>query len=62
MYASRRENPYKYFKTCNIFCNKENIKNISMGMSNDYIDAIVCGSTIVRIGSLIFAERETPLS
>jgi pyridoxal phosphate enzyme (YggS family) len=29
-------------------------KELSMGMSNDYIEAIQCGSTCVRIGSAIF--------
>jgi len=28
-----------------------------MGMSNDYIYAIECGSTFVRIGSSIFGPR-----
>jgi pyridoxal phosphate enzyme (YggS family) len=32
-------------------------KEISMGMSGDYKTAINSGSTIVRIGSLIFGER-----
>ena len=31
---------------------------ISMGMSGDYKIAVDCGSTIVRIGSTIFGERE----
>ncbi len=30
---------------------------ISMGMSNDYLEAIELGSTIVRIGTSIFGER-----
>ena len=30
-----------------------------MGMSNDYKEAIICGATNVRIGSLIFGERES---
>jgi len=34
-----------------------NIENLSMGMSEDYLDAIACGSTYVRIGSKIFGER-----
>lgn len=32
-------------------------KIISMGMSGDYQIAIACGSTLVRIGSSIFGER-----
>lgn len=33
------------------------ITQLSMGMSNDYQIAISCGSTMVRIGSLIFGNR-----
>jgi hypothetical protein len=32
-------------------------KIISMGMSGDYKIAIDCGSTMVRVGSSIFGER-----
>jgi len=32
-------------------------REISMGMSGDYREAIAAGSTMVRIGSLIFGER-----
>ena len=30
---------------------------LSMGMSDDYPTAVAMGSTIVRIGSMIFGER-----
>lgn len=30
---------------------------LSMGMSNDYLQAIDCGATIIRIGSKIFGKR-----
>ncbi|KAK3605117.1 hypothetical protein CHS0354_000785 [Potamilus streckersoni] len=30
---------------------------LSMGMTNDFEDAILCGSTMVRIGSALFGER-----
>lgn len=33
------------------------LKEISMGMSGDYKIAVDCGSTMVRIGSSIFGER-----
>jgi pyridoxal phosphate enzyme (YggS family) len=39
------------------FSDAEAFKEISMGMSGDYKLAIEAGSTIVRIGSLIFGER-----
>ena len=41
----------KYFPNEDSFC------EISMGMSGDYKIAIAQGSTMVRIGSLIFGER-----
>eukprot|EP00111_Clytia_hemisphaerica_P003099 TCONS_00008790-protein len=36
---------------------KEDIK-LSMGMSNDYQQAILAGATTVRVGSTIFGQRE----
>lgn len=33
------------------------MKTLSMGMSGDYKLAVDCGSTMVRIGSIIFGER-----
>ena len=35
----------------------ENFNILSMGMSDDYPLAIECGSTMVRVGSSIFGER-----
>ncbi len=40
------------------FQKDENFRELSMGMSGDYKIAIEEGSTIVRIGSLIFGQRE----
>ena len=34
-----------------------NLKEISMGMSNNFLDAIKFKSTFVRIGTKIFGER-----
>jgi pyridoxal phosphate enzyme (YggS family) len=39
------------------FQDKETFKEISMGMSGDYNIAIEEGSTMIRVGSLIFGER-----
>ena len=39
------------------FSDKEYFKEISMGMSGDYEIAVEEGSTMVRIGTLIFGER-----
>ena len=33
------------------------LKNLSMGMSSDYLDAIDFGATFIRIGSKIFGNR-----
>jgi PLP dependent protein len=41
----------------NFFTSDDHFREISMGMSGDYEIAIEEGSTIVRIGSLIFGER-----
>ena len=42
------------------FSTEEHFQHISMGMSNDYKIAIEEGSTMIRVGSLIFGEREKP--
>lgn len=39
------------------FTNNSDFKEISMGMSGDYVLAVEEGSTMVRIGSTIFGER-----
>lgn len=41
------------------FKNIDYFKEISMGMSHDYKIAIEQGSTMVRVGSTIFGQRET---
>jgi len=40
------------------FPNDAHFKEISMGMSDDYPLAVQAGSTLVRIGSLIFGNRQ----
>lgn len=44
-----------------LFANHQEFKEISMGMSSDYRIAIEEGSTMVRIGSDIFGERNYKL-
>ncbi|MEY4876428.1 MAG: hypothetical protein RL708_1577 [Bacteroidota bacterium] len=39
------------------FSSSNEYKEISMGMSSDYKLAVKCGSTMVRIGSLLFGSR-----
>ena len=49
--------PIPYFKKLNLIGKKNNLKDLSMGMSQDYLQAINFGATYVRIGSIIFGER-----
>jgi len=37
--------------------NSLGLKDLSMGMSNDYLEAANCGASFLRIGSKIFGER-----
>ena len=39
------------------FINEKTFCELSMGMSHDYHEAIAAGSTLVRVGSKIFGER-----
>jgi uncharacterized pyridoxal phosphate-containing UPF0001 family protein len=48
--------PTKYFLELKKLVEINNLQEISMGMSNDFEKAIVCGATFVRIGSAIFNE------
>ena len=34
------------------------VKILSMGMSGDFVDAIRCGSTMIRVGTAIFGARD----
>ena len=34
------------------------VECLSMGMSDDFEDAIACGSTMIRIGTAIFGARD----
>ena len=55
----KNKNSKKYF--IDLFKLNKSLKldQISMGMSADYLDAIECGSTFIRIGSAIFGDRVT---
>ena len=49
--------PVPFFKQLKLIGVKNNLKDLSMGMSQDYLEAIEFGATYVRIGSSIFGER-----
>ena len=50
-------NSSNYFETLRLLAKKNNLAQLSMGMSGDYVEAIKCGSTFLRVGSKIFGER-----
>ena len=47
----------KYFKSTEEINNSFALNELSMGMSADYLEAIKCSATFVRIGSSIFGSR-----
>lgn len=51
------DDPIKHFKLLSDIAKNNNLKNLSMGMSNDYLAALSCGANYLRIGSAIFGER-----
>ena len=52
------ELPDKHFQTLQSLAMNNNIKNLSMGMSNDYHIALKYGSTQIRVGTAIFGVRD----
>jgi len=46
-----------YFTEMNKISNFYNFKELSMGMSSDYLDAVKEKATFLRIGSSIFGQR-----
>tara|TARA_B100000795_G_scaffold252783_1_gene222560 strand:- start:43 stop:699 length:657 start_codon:yes stop_codon:yes gene_type:complete len=51
-------NPEKYFSAINKINQELNFRDLSMGMSGDYIEAVKNNATYVRIGSKIFGDRD----
>ena len=51
------DNTINYFIKMKNLAKKINVKELSMGMSNDYLDAAESGASFLRIGSKIFGER-----
>ena len=50
-------NSQEYFKILKNTAEKLNLKDLSMGMSSDFEQAIVNGSTYLRLGTIILGER-----
>ena len=53
---SSREN-FALFKQCRSLANSLSLKECSMGMSNDWEEAVEAGSTWLRLGSLLFGDK-----
>ena len=51
------KNPEKHFKKISELNKQFNFEHLSIGMSNDYLQAIKYGASHVRIGSAIFGSR-----
>lgn len=47
-----------YFKRLQSLAKDNDLSELSMGMSSDYLKAVEFGSSFIRIGSLIFGERK----
>ena len=47
----------RFFQILKQTSEKLNLKDLSMGMSSDYEQAILSGSTYLRLGTIIFGER-----
>ena len=53
------EDSENYFKILKSESQNLNLKDLSMGMSTDYLKAILYGSTYLRIGTGIFGLRKS---
>ena len=51
------EEPTKHFKILKDLSIQLNLNELSMGMSNDYVEASKNGSSYIRVGSKIFGSR-----
>ncbi len=51
------EDPIPFFKKMQNLSESLKLKEISMGMSNDYMDALKFKATYIRVGSKIFGNR-----
>ena len=51
------QNPTPFFQELNKLNKSLNLKELSMGMSSDYTEAVQNSSTYLRIGSAIFGQR-----
>ena len=55
----QEEDSSMHFVLLKKIADRNNLLELSMGMSSDYKDAIKFGATSIRVGSLFFGNRET---
>ncbi len=53
-----REQNLSLFKELKILANSRGLKELSMGMTHDYKEAIEAGATMIRVGTAIFGARD----
>lgn len=56
------ENATHAFKKLSALAKRHNLGTLSMGMSGDWQEAVAAGSTMIRIGTAIFGERDYTVS
>ena len=54
-----KEDPTSHFLLLKEIATQNNLKNLSMGMSDDYKIAILNGATHIRVGTALFGSRNT---
>ena len=52
------EAPETHFRLLKKLADENGLLELSMGMSSDYMAAINCGATFVRVGTAIFGLRQ----
>ena len=51
------EDPKKHFEIIKNLCDKLGLKELSIGMSSDYLDALEFNPTYIRLGTILFGKR-----
>ena len=52
--------PVPHFTALAAMAARNGLPGLSMGMSSDYIAAVACGASHIRVGSALFGARNTP--
>ena len=52
------DQPKKHFSILADEAKKNNLPQLSIGMSADYMDAIRCNASFIRIGTALFGQRK----